>query len=82
MAGTKEGGRKAALTNKTRHGADFYARIGADGGRKGTTGGFAANPELARVAGARGGRVSRRRKAAPKTDAAKQRGSENFSVAA
>ena len=63
MAGTKEGGRKAALTNKTRHGKDFYARIGASGGRKGTTGGFAANRELARVAGAKGGRISRRRKA-------------------
>lgn len=62
MAGTKEGGRKAALTNKTRHGKDFYARIGASGGRKGTTGGFAANRELARVAGAKGGRISRRRK--------------------
>lgn len=62
MAGTKAGGVKAAATNKTRHGSDFYARIGAKGGQKGTTGGFAANRELARLAGAKGGRISRRRK--------------------
>lgn len=63
MAGTKTGGRKAALTNLKRHGSDFYARIGAAGGKKGTTGGFAANRDLARIAGAKGGRISRRRKA-------------------
>lgn len=62
MAGTKEGGQKAALTNKQRHGKDFYAKIGAQGGVKGTTGGFFANRELARLAGAKGGRISRRRK--------------------
>ncbi|WP_374101091.1 KGG domain-containing protein [Antrihabitans sp. YC2-6] len=33
------------------------------GGAKGTTGGFAANPELARIAGAKGGKKSRRRRA-------------------
>lgn len=60
MAGTKEGGRKAALTNKMKHGDDFYARIGARGGRNGHTGGFAANPELAKIAGAKGGRKSKR----------------------
>lgn len=63
MAGTKTGGVKAANTNKTRHGSDFYARIGAAGGKKGTTGGFAANRDLARIAGAKGGKISRRRKA-------------------
>ena len=63
MAGTKQGGVRAASTNKTRHGKDFYARIGASGGKKGTTGGFAANRDLARLAGAKGGRISRRRKA-------------------
>lgn len=51
---------KAAATNKERHGDDFYARIGARGGRNGHTGGFAANPELARKAGAKGGRNSKR----------------------
>ena len=62
MAGTKAGGQKAAQTNKTKHGADFYATIRAKGGKLGKTGGFAANPELARIAGAKGGRISRRRK--------------------
>lgn len=60
MAGNKVGGAKAATTNKTKHGADFYARIGAMGGKKGRTGGFAANRELARIAGAKGGSISRR----------------------
>jgi uncharacterized protein len=62
MAGTKKGGQAAALTNRNKHGADFYARIGAMGGKKGTTGGFFANRELAREAGRRGGRISRRTK--------------------
>lgn len=62
MAGTKAGGQAAAQTNKNKYGADFYAKIGAAGGKKGRTGGFYANRELARVAGARGGRVSRRTK--------------------
>lgn len=64
MAGTKEGGRKAAAKNKAKYGADFYAKIGAAGGKKGTTGGFFANRELARIAGAKGGRISRRTKKA------------------
>jgi general stress protein YciG len=62
MAGTKVGGQAAAKTNKTKYGPDFYARIGAQGGKKGHTGGFFTNHELARIAGARGGRVSRRSK--------------------
>lgn len=66
MSGTKTGGMKAAATNKARHGSDFYARIGAKGGKLGRTGGFAANRELARIAGAKGGRISRRRKTAEK----------------
>jgi general stress protein YciG len=60
MAGTKAGGQAAAATNKSKYGADFYAKIGAKGGKLGTTGGFAANRDLARVAGAKGGRISRR----------------------
>lgn len=63
MPGTVIGGYRAASTNKKRHGADFYARIGAIGGKKGRTGGFAANRELAREAGRKGGLISRRRKA-------------------
>jgi len=60
MSGTKDGGIKAAETNKQIHGEDFYKRIGAIGGRNGHTGGFAANRELARLAGALGGRNSKR----------------------
>ena len=62
MAGTKEGGRAAAATNKAKYGSDFYSKIGAIGGKKGHTGGFFANRELARSAGAKGGRISRRTK--------------------
>lgn len=60
MPGTKAGGMKAAKMNKKLYGDDFYLRIGSKGGRNGHTGGFAANPALARVAGAKGGRISRR----------------------
>lgn len=63
MAGTKEGGKKAAATNKKKYGKGFYAHIGAKGGRNGHTGGFAANPELAKIAGQKGGRISKRGKA-------------------
>lgn len=62
MAGTKEGGQAAAVTNKQKYGADFYRQIGSLGGKKGRTGGFYANRELARQAGAKGGRISRRGK--------------------
>ena len=65
MSGTKIGGAKAAHTNRLRHGLDFYARIGAKGGRNGHTGGFASNPELARIAGRKGGLKSRRWKKKP-----------------
>lgn len=64
MAGTKSGGKLAAKTNKELYGEDFYRRLGAMGGRKGTTGGFYANRELARRAGEKGGRISRRPKRA------------------
>jgi len=64
MAGTKAGGLKAVATNKKKYGKDFYKKIGAKGGKLGKTGGFFANRELARVAGAKGGRISRRTKTA------------------
>lgn len=63
MAGTKAGAARAVATIRKRHGKDFYAKIGKEGGKNGHTGGFAANRELAREAGARGGRISRRTKA-------------------
>lgn len=62
MAGNREGGKKAALKNKQLHGEDFYQRIGRRGGKNGHTGGFASNPELAREAGRKGGKKSRRGK--------------------
>lgn len=68
MAGTRIGGIKAAATNKERHGSDFYANIGKKGGRLGRTGGFAANPELAKRAGALGGHKSKRGKALSKKE--------------
>ncbi|MEX0668308.1 MAG: hypothetical protein WD061_01040 [Candidatus Saccharimonadales bacterium] len=66
MSGTTIGGQQAALMNKERHGADFYQKIGRLGGKKSRGGGFAANRDLARVAGAKGGRKSRRGKAQTK----------------
>lgn len=60
MAGTKMGGIKAAKTNKKLYGDKFYQNIGKIGGQNGHTGGFASNKELARIAGAKGGAISRR----------------------
>ena len=78
MAGTVAGGKAAAVTNKRVYGADFYARIGAIGGKKGNTGGFASKMKCdgscdldhilgldhrkARCAGYKGGVISRRTK--------------------
>ena len=63
MAGTKAGGQKAAATTKKKYGKGFYAEIGRKGGQNGHTGGFAANPELAKEAGRKGGKISKRGKA-------------------
>lgn len=68
MAGTREGGIKSAKKTKENHGDDFFRKIGAKGGsRTHLSGakpkGFATNPELARISGAKGGRISRRGKA-------------------
>ncbi len=60
MAGTQAGGRHAAATNKQRYGLDFYKQIGRKGGKISRGGGFAMNPELAREAGIKGGRASKR----------------------
>lgn len=64
MAGTVSGGRRAARKNMKKYGSDFYAKIGAKGGKKGKTGGFAAGKEgreRARKWGAVGGQISRRK---------------------
>ncbi len=60
MAGTPEGGLKAAATNRKKYGKGFYSNIGAVGGKNGHTGGFFANRELASIAGRKGGRKSKR----------------------
>jgi general stress protein YciG len=63
MVGTKAGGILAAKKNLARDPL-FYSKIGHKGGIvKGTMGGFAANPELARRVGAIGGSRSKRHKA-------------------
>lgn len=59
MAGTKIGGKKAAKKN-IENDPDFYKKIGSKGGQLGRTGGFYANRELARRAGAIGGKISKR----------------------
>ena len=65
MAGTIEGGRKAAITNKMKYGDDFYRGIGHKGGSKTspTKRWWALHPELAKAAGAKGGAKSKRGKA-------------------
>lgn len=63
MSGTVDGGKKAAITNKLKYKEDFYSRIGALGGSAPYTGlkGFAANRELAKVCGTKGGRIGSRK---------------------
>lgn len=68
MPGTKAGGLKTAKTNYEKYGKDFYRNIGKKGGKNGHTGGFAANPALAKIAGRKGGKVSKRGKAKKKID--------------
>lgn len=70
MAGNRTGGMKAAKTNKRLYGEDWYVSIGRKGGRSGRTGGFGSakvgadgltGRERARLAGARGGKISVRK---------------------
>lgn len=67
MSGTKAGALKARDTNYNKYGKDFFKNIGRIGGQNGHTGGFAANPELAKEAGRIGGAISRRGKAKRKS---------------
>lgn len=70
MAGTRAGGLRAAATNKTRYGLNFYETIGRIGGRVSRGGGFAVNRDLAVEAGRKGGRASRRTKSSDEQSAA------------
>ena len=72
MAGTEKGGHKAAQTIRSRYGRNFYVRIGQLGGMRSQQGGFASTKvgsdgltgaQRAKLAGAKGGRKSRHRKA-------------------
>lgn len=63
MSGTKAGGLKARNTNIKRQGKDFYKMIGSLGGQVKVPKGFSMNPELAKIAGRKGGKISKRGKA-------------------
>lgn len=69
MSGTKAGAKKAAETNRLKYGQNFYSEIGRKGGLVECNGGFGSakvgadgltGPERARIAGAKGGRKSKR----------------------
>lgn len=72
MAGTLEGGRKAAATNKLRWGNDYYVRISRAGGKvSGIPKGFSSDVvgkdgltgrERAKIVGVLGGKASRKTK--------------------
>lgn len=61
MSGSTAGGLKAREKIYEKYGKDWYATIGRKGGQNGNTGGFAANPKLAIIAGRKGGKTSSRR---------------------
>ena len=63
MAGNRDGGKKTEATIKAKHGSDFYTKIGRKGGsaKRKTPRWFEAHPELARKAGAIGGKRSSRK---------------------
>ena len=60
MSGTKKGGQKARETIYQKHGKDFFKMIGRKGGKATGMKGFALNPAKAGIAGAKGGRKSKR----------------------
>lgn len=71
MAGTESGGFKARDTNMKKYGPTFYQIIGAKGGKNSNNGGFGSSlvgydglngRERAKVVGAIGGKISKRRK--------------------
>lgn len=74
MAGTKSGGAKTVTVNNQRtqitidgktieiEPGTFYSVAGSLGGKAKVPKGFAINRELARTAGAKGGKISRRTK--------------------
>lgn len=81
MPGTKAGAAKAAATNKAKYGENFYKEIGKKGGSVSTPeGGFGSKnigpdgltgSERAKIAGSKGGKISKRGPAKPKTQVKK-----------
>lgn len=61
MSGNRIGGIKARDKNLAKN-PNFYSDIGRKGGKARVPKGFAANRELARIAGAKGGKISRRKR--------------------
>lgn len=54
------GGSKVRKTIEERYGKDYWRKIGSKGGKATGMKGFALNPELARMAGKKGGKISTR----------------------
>lgn len=68
MVGTKAGALKTKQTLYEKYGKDYYVNMGRIGGKLGHTGGFATTNKngvhmLAKLAGAKGGKISKRGKA-------------------
>ena len=57
---SKSGGSKVRQTIEERYGKDYWRKIGSKGGKATGMKGFALNPELARIAGKKGGKKSTR----------------------
>ena len=63
MSETLSGGKKAAATNKSKYGQDWYSKIGAIGGKAQVTKGFGYMPyEKRSEAGRKGDTISKRGK--------------------
>lgn len=56
----KDSGSKVRKTIEERYGKDYWRKIGSKGGKATGMKGFALNPELARMAGKKGGKKSTR----------------------
>ena len=59
MGGTREGGKKAAITNRERHGKDYYKEIGYKGGKSSHTGGFYGKHKFAQEMGRLGAKIKK-----------------------
>lgn len=56
MSGNVKGGKLTAKIVKAKYGKDFYRKLGQIGGKKSRGGGFTGRPDLAQVAGSKGGK--------------------------